>query len=101
MIRRPPRSTLFPYTTLFRSVRAEDGLRPLAPSLAKQALGELAVVLVDVALLGEGDIGGVGFRGLFETGGRGGGEEGPPGFFGGWERGGVGKRGGIRGWRII
>src|SRR3712207_8137185 len=26
MIRRPPRSTLFPYTTLFRSVRAEGGL---------------------------------------------------------------------------
>src|SRR2546425_9016399 len=26
MIRRPPRSTLFPYTTLFRSVRAERGL---------------------------------------------------------------------------
>src|SRR2546425_11088638 len=24
MIRRPPRSTLFPYTTLFRSVRARD-----------------------------------------------------------------------------
>src|SRR3989442_6044848 len=24
MIRRPPRSTLFPYTTLFRSKRAED-----------------------------------------------------------------------------
>src|SRR5256885_5692017 len=24
MIRRPPRSTLFPYTTLFRSVRAES-----------------------------------------------------------------------------
>src|SRR2546429_4358357 len=24
MIRRPPRSTLFPYTTLFRSRRAED-----------------------------------------------------------------------------
>src|SRR5258708_29564377 len=24
MIRRPPRSTLFPYTTLFRSARAED-----------------------------------------------------------------------------
>src|SRR3712207_7821076 len=24
MIRRPPRSTLFPYTTLFRSVRRED-----------------------------------------------------------------------------
>src|SRR5256885_10165720 len=26
MIRRPPRSTLFPYTTLFRSIRAEEGL---------------------------------------------------------------------------
>src|SRR3712207_8490629 len=25
MIRRPPRSTLFPYTTLFRSVREESG----------------------------------------------------------------------------
>src|SRR5258708_11779554 len=24
MIRRPPRSTLFPYTTLFRSIQAED-----------------------------------------------------------------------------
>src|SRR2546429_4196875 len=24
MIRRPPRSTLFPYTTLFRSLQAED-----------------------------------------------------------------------------
>src|SRR2546430_9977179 len=26
MIRRPPRSTLFPYTTLFRSLRASDGM---------------------------------------------------------------------------
>src|SRR5438445_8945457 len=25
MIRRPPRSTLFPYTTLFRSCRADEG----------------------------------------------------------------------------
>src|SRR3712207_8262453 len=30
MIRRPPRSTLFPYTTLFRSARGE----PPAPNLA-------------------------------------------------------------------
>src|SRR5438034_7895973 len=37
MIRRPPRSTLFPYTTLFRSVRVGDAIqrvldltRPLA-----------------------------------------------------------------------
>src|SRR5256885_13764808 len=32
MIRRPPRSTLFPYTTLFRSGRRfENQLRPFAP----------------------------------------------------------------------
>src|SRR5256885_6579129 len=33
MIRRPPRSTLFPYTTLFRSSRAVDGRysRPAVP----------------------------------------------------------------------
>src|SRR5260370_8694825 len=35
MIRRPPRSTLFPYTTLFRSVfasrLAQSGTRPLSP----------------------------------------------------------------------
>src|SRR2546426_4603639 len=28
MIRRPPRSTLFPYTTLFRSWPLDDGCRP-------------------------------------------------------------------------
>src|SRR3712207_7196633 len=28
MIRRPPRSTLFPYTTLFRSIRADTSLMP-------------------------------------------------------------------------
>src|SRR2546430_4115889 len=30
MIRRPPRSTLFPYTTLFRSLFAASGLAPPA-----------------------------------------------------------------------
>src|SRR2546429_7368569 len=41
MIRRPPRSTLFPYTTLFRSARVSSGLlernatrRPAARSAA-------------------------------------------------------------------
>src|SRR3712207_8969739 len=29
MIRRPPRSTLFPYTTLFRSVRFITDVRPI------------------------------------------------------------------------
>src|SRR2546430_7151050 len=32
MIRRPPRSTLFPYTTLFRSLFAQDsGVYPISP----------------------------------------------------------------------
>ena len=33
MIRRPPRSTLFPYTTLFRSFLNRE---PLEPSVSKQ-----------------------------------------------------------------
>src|SRR3712207_8349497 len=37
MIRRPPRSTLFPYTTLFRSVLRED-------DLLAQVVGEARVV---------------------------------------------------------
>src|SRR2546422_11504607 len=32
MIRRPPRSTLFPYTTLFRSVHVEEQTSRIAPS---------------------------------------------------------------------
>src|SRR5436189_1291032 len=37
MIRRPPRSTLFPYTTLFRSHGPADLLHPLGPGrLAEQ-----------------------------------------------------------------
>src|SRR3989442_11881578 len=31
MIRRPPRSTLFPYTTLFRSCRSADWLARVSP----------------------------------------------------------------------
>src|SRR3712207_7371431 len=46
MIRRPPRSTLFPYTTLFRSKLATDpaaaaALVETAHGEAKQALAEL------------------------------------------------------------
>src|SRR2546422_2571128 len=32
MIRRPPRSTLFPYTTLFRSLRRSIEITPLGPT---------------------------------------------------------------------
>src|SRR5690348_17685206 len=47
MIRRPPRSTLFPYTTLFRSIRVfvEDRIDRAVPG---------AVVFLD-KLLGRGD----------------------------------------------
>src|SRR3712207_9565980 len=37
MIRRPPRSTLFPYTTLFRSL-LQLGQQPRAPSAARPEL---------------------------------------------------------------
>src|SRR5258707_12052881 len=38
MIRRPPRSTLFPYTTLFRSMRHDHANRPV---LRRAAQGKL------------------------------------------------------------
>src|SRR5258708_10343461 len=41
MIRRPPRSTLFPYTTLFRSASiAADEVRPSAQPLVKRTFLE-------------------------------------------------------------
>src|SRR3712207_6951568 len=48
MIRRPPRSTLFPYTTLFRSVREQDGrtfdhVEEAAPSTAAEEARRSAV----------------------------------------------------------
>src|SRR5256885_8548557 len=39
MIRRPPRSTLFPYTTLFRSAPARAGPGHLRPRLHAMAAG--------------------------------------------------------------
>src|SRR2546422_7980261 len=45
MIRRPPRSTLFPYTTLFRSVIVEAHIPRLiqAPVKLRQPLGDIVV----------------------------------------------------------
>src|SRR2546427_1855559 len=40
MIRRPPRSTLFPYTTLFRSDATDQVLGRLASSVAKILRGK-------------------------------------------------------------
>src|SRR2546430_13548600 len=42
MIRRPPRSTLFPYTTLFRSLLVARGEVPDLPRLPDQAANILA-----------------------------------------------------------
>src|SRR5437667_1032307 len=36
MLRRPPRSTLFPYTTLFRPVRRRRSLEPSLPQLGQR-----------------------------------------------------------------
>src|SRR2546430_11398558 len=58
MIRRPPRSTLFPYTTLFRSVialRGEgQGARALSVRVQLADLIALGVVQPDQAVLGGG-----------------------------------------------
>src|SRR2546430_4829504 len=67
MIRRPPRSTLFPYTTLFRSgpmaqdrlADDPDALADLRPTAAGQAFVQQvlvdAVALLAAPLLGPGD----------------------------------------------
>src|SRR2546428_9021151 len=73
MIRRPPRSTLFPYTTLFRSLAVADevadervvgglslvpGDEPLAPLAGvRDELGELLVVDQRDGLLALHDLG--------------------------------------------
>src|SRR3712207_8993726 len=47
MIRRPPRSTLFPYTTLFRSRRAPRPVLEAAIDAAARAAQELRVLHVE------------------------------------------------------
>src|SRR3712207_8781857 len=42
MIRRPPRSTLFPYTTLFRSVRRSRKARPITANRLTGAPGDVS-----------------------------------------------------------
>src|SRR5438034_5221678 len=40
MLRPPPRSTLFPYTTLFRSVRHAEAVGPARPGRSDRTRGE-------------------------------------------------------------
>src|SRR2546422_2855069 len=59
MIRRPPRSTLFPYTTLFRSLRARRGIREAARSIAaytKAYDGAAALPYMGAYDLGQGKV---------------------------------------------
>src|SRR2546422_7587775 len=47
MIRRPPRSTLFPYTTLFRSTKADYWIPVRPASDASLFLGDIKVLMED------------------------------------------------------
>src|SRR2546423_10949618 len=49
MIRRPPRSTLFPYTTLFRSLH-DHRVRVMVHQHVEETPGVLAAIRVPVAL---------------------------------------------------
>src|SRR5438309_6619963 len=51
MLRRPPRSTLFPYTTLFRSIRQ---LRRAADMKTQRGLGTFGTLVILVLAAGGG-----------------------------------------------
>src|SRR3712207_7048951 len=62
MIRRPPRSTLFPYTTLFRSVRRQrvggaDDLVEERPALVDEHLGVAAAHARGLHRVAPGEVG--------------------------------------------
>src|SRR2546426_6493574 len=56
MIRRPPRSTLFPYTTLFRSLCSRDAFAARGNGLAGVAADADARVNLDLAEHGHAEI---------------------------------------------
>src|SRR3712207_8726784 len=48
MIRRPPRSTLFPYTTLFRSI--DDSLKGFGPKQSRNLLQGLGLTRYEIPI---------------------------------------------------
>src|SRR5687767_4491519 len=56
MIRRPPRSTLFPYTTLFRSEQAHQMAEAILPEVALEQLDMADMGLVEVGAVAEQDL---------------------------------------------
>src|SRR2546426_5398166 len=66
MIRRPPRSTLFPYTTLFRSDREkrhpDRAVRQYAPVAGRGEAGRVARSIAHPAPARAHDVGGYGVR---------------------------------------
>src|SRR2546428_201524 len=67
MIRRPPRSTLFPYTTLFRSSTRRPVRRPLAPFELDRTLARAVRGPTD--MLGRDALARAPSRGIEEAGG--------------------------------
>src|SRR3712207_8684883 len=59
MIRRPPRSTLFPYTTLFRSARPHDVIRMLMAETARIGVAGLAIGLLLALAVARGLVSGL------------------------------------------
>src|SRR3712207_7068782 len=53
MIRRPPRSTLFPYTTLFRSLRDGDMVTPETTDALLRIVDIVRELLARIELTGE------------------------------------------------
>src|SRR2546425_2467852 len=53
MIRRPPRSTLFPYTTLFRSPVPDQLMREKNPFILRDDLHQILLNLLGVGVAGE------------------------------------------------
>src|SRR2546422_2895284 len=55
MIRRPPRSTLFPYTTLFRSVRWIEGAPVITALLDNSSAAKAGAAVGDIVLKVDGE----------------------------------------------